>query len=92
MTHIHIVKREKGHQEPYDNHKVYASCYAACLNAECEKREAEGICGKVMNDVDRFVAEKNTITSQQIFEEITRAMKRYHKDAAFMYETHRDIS
>ena len=90
--HMHIVKRGKNHQESYDNHKVYASCYAACLNAQCEKKEAENICEKVTGDVDRFVAEKKSITSQQIFKEIARVMKHYHKDAAFMYETHRDIS
>ena len=92
MEHIHIVKRRKGHGEPYDNHKVYASCYAACLNANCTKEKAEQVCDKVMHNIDRLVEGRRSITSQDIFEEIAHAMKSYHKEAAFMYETHRDIS
>lgn len=91
MDHPHIVKR-KGHQEPYDNHKVYASCYAACLNAHIPKERAESICNSVMAEMDSWIAGKDEASSQQIFEETTRVMEKFDKDASFMYRSHRDIS
>lgn len=91
MEHTHIVKR-KGHKEPYDNHKVYASCYASCLNAHCAKEESEGLCEKVMRELDRWIDEKKEVKSQEIFKEVARAMRELNQKAAFMYETHRDIS
>ncbi|MBI4121019.1 MAG: hypothetical protein HY457_02070 [Parcubacteria group bacterium] len=91
MAHTHIVKRH-GRTEAYDNHKVYASCYAACVSAECRKEEAEQICDEVMREVDTIVDDRGSITSDEIFGETARAMKKRHEKAAFLYETHRDIS
>ena len=91
MDHPHIVKR-KGHKEPYDNHKVYASCYAACLNAHMQKELAEEICGKVMKEIDEWIIGKDTASSQEIFEKITQVMVKYNADSSFMYKSHRDIS
>lgn len=91
MGHPHIVKR-KGHTEPYDNHKVYGSCYAACLNAHCAKEEAKGLCEKVTQKLDRWIDEKKEVGSGEIFRETARAIRELNQKAAFMYETHRDIS
>jgi transcriptional regulator NrdR family protein len=91
MDHPHIVKR-RGHQEAYDNHKVYGSCYAACLNTHLGKDVAETHCTKVTKEVDAWIEGKATVSSQEIFEEVARAMEKYHKNASFMYKTHRDIS
>lgn len=90
--HTHIVKRGKGHREPYDNHKVYASCYAACLNAGLSRNEAENVSQKVMTEVDRWIDEKETVTSKEIFEEVSRDLEKHNRSAAFLYKTHRDIS
>lgn len=91
MGHPHIVKR-KEHEEPYDNHKVYASCYAACLNASLSRKEAETICAEVMADLDRWIEGKDMVRSKEIFKEITQSIHRRNKEAAFMYKTHLDIS
>ncbi len=91
MDHPHIVKR-KGHKEPYDNHKVYASCYAACLNAHISKERAEGICSGVMGGMDLWMSGKDEVYSQQIFDEVTRIMEKFDGEASFMYKSHRDIS
>lgn len=91
MDHPHIVKR-KGHKEPYDNHKVYASCYAACLNSHIPKERAESICDNVMAELDSWVTGKGEVFSQQIFEEVARIMEKHDKNASFMYKSHRDIS
>ena len=92
MSHTHIVKRRKGHKEPYDNHKVYASCYAACVNVHIPKEKAEAICHKVTIAIDTWIMGKNTVSSEEIFRKIIKELKKHSMDASFMYETHRDIS
>jgi len=88
---IHLVKR-KGHVHPYDEKKVYASCYAACLSAHIPNKTAEKISGQVTKDIEKFIKNKRQINSDMLFREIGKVMKKYDKNAAFMYITHRDIS
>ena len=87
----HIVKRA-GHTEKFDEKKVYATCFAACMNAHVGKEEAEKICRKVAAGIKRWITGKKVVTSEMIFREATLLMKKEHKNAAFMYETHRDIA
>ena len=86
-----IVKR-RGHVESFDERKVYASCYAACLSTHMQKEIAERICSKVARDIKAWLKAKKTVTSTQIFHAVAKTLKSYNKDAAFMYATHRDIS
>jgi len=86
----HIVKR-KGHSEKFDERKVYASCYAACLSAHLHPIDAEKICEAVAKEVKTWIKKKEKITSHQIFKQTTVAIEKYHKDAAYMYTTHREI-
>lgn len=86
----HIVKR-KGHNEKFDERKVYASCYAACLSAHIHHREAEKICEAVAKDLKKWVKEKQKVTSQQIFKQTATVIQKYHRNAAYMYTTHREI-
>ena len=85
------VKR-RGHRERFDPKKVYGSTYAACLSAHIEHHKAEKMAEKVMKDIERFVKKNKTVTSDELFGEITRSLAKQSADAAFMYETHRDIS
>lgn len=87
----HIVKRA-GHKEKFDERKVYASCYAACLNAQLHPKAAENICEAVSKEIKKWIKTKTAVTSTQIFKELIRTLKKHSKEAAFMYETHRDIS
>ena len=86
-----IVKR-RGHQEEFDERKVYASCYAACLNTQIEHIKAEKICEKVSKEVKTWEKKKKIVDSSDIFKKTITAMEKHDKNAAFMYETHRDIS
>jgi len=88
---IHLVKR-MGHVHQFDEKKVYASCYAACLSTHIKHREAEKISEKVTAEIKKWIKNKKNVTSDMIFKEIGKAMKKYDKNAAFMYTTHRDIS
>lgn len=88
---VHIVKR-RGHRERFDERKVYASCYAACLSSHMAHERAEVIAGNVTRIINKWVRTKATVTSGQVFREIGRVLARYDRDAAFMYRHHRDIS
>ncbi len=87
----HIVKR-RGHKEKFDERKVYASCYAACLSAHLTHPQAEKICKRVTTDIKQWIAKKKAVTSHEIFLETANLIKKHNKNAAFMYATHRDIS
>ena len=87
----HIVKR-KGHKQEFDEKKLYASVYAACLSAHLDKEEAEATANLVTREVKKWIADKDEVTSDQIFKKAGEELDHLNKDAAFMYTTHRDIS
>ena len=90
-TEIKIVKR-KGHTELYDERKVYGSCFFACRNVHLSEKEAEAICSKVCSAVTKWVKAKKIVSSNEIFKILIQELKKHNEDAAFLYETHRDIS
>ena len=85
------VKR-RGHTEEFDGRKIYASCYAACLSSHVNHLDAEQICEKVSSDMEKWAKKKKAVKSDDIFKKMIATIKKHNKDAAFMYETHRDIS
>jgi transcriptional regulator NrdR family protein len=86
-----IVKRN-GHEEEFDERKVYASCYAACLSTKMKAEKAEKICEKVSGKIKTLIKNKKTISSDTIFSQAGKHLEQHNKEAAFMYQTHRDIS
>ena len=88
---IRLVKRG-GQLHVFDERKVYSSCYAACLSAHVPHKETEKICNNVCNSIKKWIKQKKQVTSDQIFKEMTKTIKKFNKEAAFMYSTHRDIS
>ena len=88
---LEIVKR-KGHTEMYDERKVYGSCYFACRNAHLSEKESEEICGKVCVSINKWVKKQKVVSSNDIFKALAQELKKHNEDAAFLYETHRDIS
>jgi transcriptional regulator NrdR family protein len=92
MKKIECIVKRRGHDEDFDEKKVYASCYAACLSTGMNKIKAEKICYKVSKEIKQVIKEKVCVNSNVLFSEIGEAIEKYNKDAAFMYKTHRDIS
>ena len=90
-TLLKIVKR-KGHAEIYDERKVYGSCYFACRSAHLSEKEAEEICNKVSATITKWINKKEIVSSDEIFKLAAKELKKHNEDAAFLYETHRDIS
>ncbi len=87
----HIVKR-KGHEEHFDERKIYASCYAACLGTRMKHNEAENICETVCKDMKQWVEKKAEISSTQIFQQMVKTIRKYNPEAAYLYETYMDIA
>ena len=87
----YVVKR-RGHEETFDERKVYASCYSACLNASLHPSKAEKICENLTKEIKSWLKSKKTVTSNEIFKKVIIFLKRHNENASFMYETHRDVS
>ena len=90
-TILQIVKR-KGHTEIYDERKVYGSCYFSCRNAHLSEQESEEICRKVSAAITKWIKSRKAVSSNDIFRMLIQELKKHNEDAAFLYETHRDIS
>ena len=90
-TILQIVKR-KGHTELYDERKVYGSCFFACRNAHLSEQESEEICKNVCAAVTKWIKAKKVVSSNDIFNMLIQELKKHNEDAAFLYETHRDIN
>ena len=88
---MYVIKR-KGHKEKFDERKVYGSVYAACKICEMPEKNCEKIAKSVSKGIKSMVKKKNIVSSEDIFRNVVKILKKHHKDAAFMYETHRDVS
>jgi len=87
----HIVKR-KGHTEAFDARKIYASVFAACLVLRMKDEEAELIAHMVSDEVEKLLKDVKQIEAHKIHKLVTENLKKYNENAAYIYDTHRDIS
>ena len=90
-TELKIVKRA-GHAELYEEGKVYGSCFFACRNAHLSEKDSGEICKKASAAITKWMNKKKVVSSGEIFKELIQELKKHNEDAAFLYETHRDIS
>ena len=84
---ILVVKR-KGSKERFDERKIYASCYSACLNAKLDPLRAEHIAEEVTEDIRDWITGKE-VTTTQLFKQMIRTIKKYNKKVAKEYEKYR---
>jgi transcriptional regulator NrdR family protein len=87
----HIVKRRKGPSEPYDERKLYASIYAACLSVRAAPADAELIANEVCRDLAPWLEQKPEVTSHDIRLHAAQHLERYNADAAYLYLHHRNV-
>jgi len=87
-----VVKRRTGECQPYDERKVYASVYAACYVVRRDEKECERIAEAIAKKITSYVKGKKEITSHSIHILVVKEFRKHDKDAAFMYDTHKDIS
>lgn len=86
----HIVKR-RGHTEQYDQRKLYASVYAACLSVRVPQGEAELVAERVAADLDKWLHDKQEVTSGDIGRNGYKSLNVYNSEAAWMYKHHRSV-
>lgn len=84
----HIVKRS-GHSETFDNRKLYASVYSACLSVHEHSGSAELIAKEICDDVEAWLADKAEVTSNDIRKRAGRILHDIQPDAAAVYTHHR---
>ncbi len=86
-----VVKR-KGHKEPFEPRKIYASVYAACTSLRMTDEEAELIAQKVVSNVKDTLKDTHEIDAHTIHKKVVDSLRIYHPEAAYLYDNHRDIS
>lgn len=86
----HIVKRA-GHTEKYDQRKLYASVYFACMTVREPEGSCELIAEAVCKDVAHWLSHKHEVTANDIRSQAAKHLKGYHPEAAYMYLHHRII-
>jgi transcriptional regulator NrdR family protein len=86
----HIVKR-KGHTEQYDNRKLYASIYSACLSVRAPEGEAELVAERVVGDIEKWLTKKVEVTAHDIRQNAASHLAIYNPDAAYIYKNHREL-
>lgn len=86
-----VVKR-KGHAEKFSDKKLYRSCYYACKSAHLTAKECATISKETTVAVKKSIGGKKCITAHALHIAVCRLLKKRNADAAFMYDTHKDIS
>lgn len=81
----HIVKRA-GHTESFDERKLYASIFSACIAVRVPVGEAELVAAKVSEEVIEDLGDKYEITSNDIFHKASKHLAGYNPDAGYIYE------
>ena len=89
--HPLIVKR-KGHAESFDEKKLYGSVYAACSISGMNEKRCEMVASDINKKVKGWLKGKRKIESHRIMKKAAEELKKKSHEAAYMYETHRDIS
>lgn len=89
-TTNYIVKRA-GHTETYDERKLYAAIYSACLAVREAEPTAELIADKVCKEISQWLGKKHEVTSHDIRSHAAIHLAAYNDDAAWMYRHHRNI-
>ena len=87
----HIVKR-KGHTELFDERKLYASVYSACMAVRAPEGSAELSADKVTAYLKDWLEDKKEVTARDIHRQAARHLQVYNPDAALLYETHHILS
>lgn len=86
----HIVKRA-GHNEPFDERKLYASIYSACLAVQVSQPEAENLAEQVVTAVKHATSHDYRLTSHRLKVEAAKALGYYHPNASYLYQHHHDL-
>ncbi len=84
----HIVKRNN-RSEIFDERKLYASIYAACLGVREPVGAAELIAERVCADIQGWLKPKSEVSSEDIRTHAAKYLQELNEHAAYFYAHHR---
>jgi len=85
------VVKKKGHEEKFSEAKLRRTVVNACAAAHMGRDACSQTAKKVVAEIKSWVMKEKAVTSDEIFRRASKALKKHDKNAAYMYETHRDI-
>ena len=89
---VDIVKQRGGRPtEQFDPAKLYASIRAACLSVRSPEGEAETTAKNVVGSVIVWLEARPEVTSQDLRRIAGHHLRKYHPEAAYLYEQHTNI-
>lgn len=89
---IDVVKRSgRRETEAFDTNKLLSSVHAACLSVRTPEGEANMAARNVAAAVILWCETKPAITSSDLRRITTIHLTRYHPEAAYFYQHHRNI-
>ena len=87
-----LVIKRRGKKQTFDEKKIYGSVYSACMECEMGEKKCEAVAEEIVGDVKKFLKGKTKVNSTEIFGFVIQRLAKKHEPAAFMYQTHRDLS
>ena len=88
---MEVVKR-KGHKEEFDERKLYASVYAACIAVRCTDEQAENLASIAAHETKQHFSGHKESASSELRKVAAEILHRFNPEAAFIYESHKDIA
>ncbi|RYX79254.1 hypothetical protein EON76_00850 [bacterium] len=89
---IDIVKRSGTRPtEQFSSEKLSTSIYAACLSVRSPDGEAQRTAGEVTRAVIIWLETKPEVTSNDLRRIAGHHLKKFHPEAAYIYEQHKHI-
>ncbi len=92
MSHmVDVIKRDGKTYESFDRKKLHKSIVAVCLSVRTPQGQAETTAHSVCDEVITWLQNKNEVTSRDIRTVTAKQLKRFHPEAAYLYEQHHII-
>jgi len=87
---VDIVK-SNGTSERFDRDKLHSSIVAVCISVRAPQGHAEVTAHSVCDAVAVWLTDRPEVTSADIRAVAGKHLKRYHPEAAYLYEQHHII-
>ena len=81
-----IVVKRRGRKENFDERKIYASIYSACMSRYLNEPKCESIAAGITNVIKRWLNNKNVITSNQIRKKVRTELGKKGRDLVYHYD------
>lgn len=88
---VNVIKRGKRPPEEFSPEKLHNSIMAACLSVHTPEGQAKEIAQIVTLGVMNWCETKLEITSADIRRQASKILQKFHPDAAYLYEQHKNV-